>query len=265
MSKIFLLLSHERSGSHLVGDYIGSLDNYRMVDEVCNPNAVRPAKHAESFHRFKYDYLIRDPAFMLEPSVERLNEFLAGFFDHLARLRATHDIVVDIKYGHVQNFEWWWCPPLVRPFLFNFCQNRNIGLLHLYRSNVVEATVSAMIADKRKVWHSWQAGAEADGAKRFALPAAEVVRRAKLLQGQTQLFKDWTIGTRKLEFTYEYISPLLDAGAVEDGGIGEFLGAASAKFKLRHQKVTPPLQAVVENFDELKQECEKDGLGWCVS
>jgi len=265
LSNIFILLSHERSGSHLVGEYMGSLQNFRMVDEVCNPNAVRPAMHPESFHRFKYEFVTRDPSFVMEPSAKRHAEFVSDFFEHLRKPREPNGIAVDIKYGHVQNFEWWWCPPLVRPFLLNFCQEHDFGIVHLFRENVVEATVSGMIADKRRIWHSWQSADNPAAEAPIALPVAEVIRRAQLLERQTNLFKGWTRNNRKLEITYEKISPLLDSGAKEDGGIGQFLGSSSKGFKLRHRKVTPPLQNAIENYEELRRGCEEAGLGWCLS
>jgi hypothetical protein len=261
----FILLSHERSGSHLAGDFIGSLPNFRMIDEVCNSDAVKPAKHTESFHRYKYDFLLVEPAYMLEPSRHRHNDFLVSYFAHLAKLRAPNHIAVDIKYGHVQNFEWWWAPPLVRPFLINFCQEQDIGIVHLYRENVIEATVSGMIADKRKIWHSWQPGADADAGKKFALNVREAIRRSKLLQRQTQLFKDWTGGTRRVAVTYEEIAAQLGHGKETDAKLFKFFGSSlKSEFQTRYQKVTRPLPEIVENYGELKETCDKEGLGWCL-
>lgn len=263
--RTFLLISHERSGSHLAGDFLGSLAGFRVVDEVANPDALRPSKHAESLHRFKYDYLIRDPAFMLEPTRKGHTEFVAAFFDHLVRLKAPNDIVVDIKYGHVHNFEWWWCPPLIRPFLFVFCQERDIGIVHLYRENVIAATVSSLIADRRRIWHSWQVKSDSDMNAKHQLPAYDVVRRAKLLKRQTEIFKDWMGSNRALEITYEEIAAHLGKGTETDAKITAFLGAGLKKdFQTRHQKVTLPLSEIVENYDELKAACDKDGLGWCL-
>ncbi len=263
--RTFLLISHERSGSHLAGDFVNSLAGFRMVDEICNPDAVRPGKHVESLHRFKYDYLIGDPTFMLAPTRPGHAAFVAAFFAHLAKLRSPNDVVVDIKYGHVHNFEWWWCPPLVRPFLFGFCQENDTGIVHLYRENVIEATVSGMIADKRKIWHSWQVKPETDTEAKFNLSVREVIRRAKLLQRQTQLFKGWTSGTRKIEITYEEISAHLGKGGETDANLTAFLGSKLRnEFQPRHQKVTRPVAEIVENFDELRTACAKDGLDWCL-
>ncbi len=228
--------------SHLAGDFLGALAGFRVVDEVANPDALRPSKHAESLHRFKYDYLIRDPAFMLEPTRKGHTEFVAAFFDHLVKLKAPNDIVVDIKYGHVHNFEWWWCPPLVRPFLFVFCQERDIGIVHLYRENVVEATVSSLIADRRRIWHSWQVKPDSGLERRkHLLPAYDVVRRAKLLKRQTEIFKDWMGTNRRLEITYEEIAAHLGKGTETDAKITAFLDAALKKeFQTRHQKSDAP-------------------------
>ena len=256
----FILLSHERSGSHLVGEYLGSLANFRMFDEVCNPDAVKPEKARESFNRFKYDAIMRDSRLMLAPTVRSHHDFVDSYFQHLLTLGAPHNIGVDIKYGHVQNFEWWWWPPLGRPTLFSICERAQIGIVHLYRENVVEAPVSLMIALRRKIWHSWQQGAEAADGKPFNLPVEEVVRRARLLERQTGWFKDWTRRNSRIEITYERVAAELGKGGALDASLGSFLGTAMKKpFEPRVQKLTPPMREIVENFADLKAACEKAG------
>jgi hypothetical protein len=264
--KTFILVSHERSGSHLAGDFVGSLKQFRMVDEVCNPDALRPSQYVESFLWFKHEYIVREPSLLLAPSRKNHTGFVAAFFAHLSGLKAPNDILVDIKYGHVHNFEWWWCPPFVRPFLFNFCQEQQIGIVHLYRRNVVEATVSSMIADRRRIWHSWQIKPGSDMEAKHDLPVHEVMRRAKLLERQIGQFKDWTMANDKLEITYEEIAGAIGSGGEVDAKIMAFLGSElKNEFRPRHGKVTRPLAEIVENFDELNTACIKDGLGWCLS
>jgi len=261
VARVSILLSHERSGSHLAGEFIGALANYRMVDEVCNPGALKPKTHRESFHRFRYDYMLADPAFLLEPSRARHSAFVAAFFEHLQSIKAPHNIAVDIKYGHVHNFEWWWSPALERPYLFNFCEERDIGIVHLYRQNVVEATVSSAIADQRKDWHSWEKGADSRDAAKYKVAVGHVVHRAKLLEEQSRLYREWTSKIRKLELTYEEIAAGLGSGGETEARLGEFLHSKPRHpFKPRHQKLTPPLHDVVENYEELKTACRARGL-----
>src|SRR6185503_13749538 len=126
-----ILLCHERSGSHLLGEFLGSLDGVRMFDEVCNAGAVQPKSAPESFHRFRHDAIMGDPNLLLDPTPARHLQFIRAYFAHLKTLDAFPNIAVDIKYGHVVNFEGWWWPITPRPRLFTFCAEDDIGVIHL--------------------------------------------------------------------------------------------------------------------------------------
>lgn len=259
--RISILLSHERSGSHFMGEFLGSLGGVAMFDEVCNPDAVKPLKSPMSFYRFKYDAIQKDANLLLEPTREKHEAFVRAFFQYLLSLKSGKSIVVDIKYGHVQNFEWCWWPILERPFLLKFCEEEDIGIVHLFRENVVDATASAMIADKRKAWHSWEAAAEATADRTFSLPVQRLVRQAKLLERQTRWFKDWIGKARKIAVTYEQLAAELGSGGALDSTLADFAGGTKgAAFASRHQKVTRPLPEVVENYAEVQQACVAAGL-----
>ena len=264
LANLFILLSHERSGSHLVGEFVASLSDFKVFDEVCNPDAVKPERYLESFYRFKYDTIAKDPDFLLNPTRERHLAFVTAYFNQLLALRAPHHVAVDIKYGHVQNFEHWWWPMLERPTLLDVCETNGIGIIHLFRENVIEATVSSMIADRRKIWHSWQVKSGI-APQTHRLPVQEVIRRAKLLEQQIQWFKKWTGKNSKFELTYERASAELGRSGDLDGELTAFLGRAPrAPFRPRYQKLTGPLREVLENFGDLKTACEAAGLGGLV-
>jgi hypothetical protein len=261
-ARISILLSHERSGSHLLGEYFGTLKNVAMIDEVCNPAAMRPLESPMSFFRFRHDAIQKDAKLLLEPTRERHEAFVMSFLRHLSGLRAGKNIVVDIKYGHVHNFELYWWPVFERPFLMQFCQRHDIGVVHLYRENVVEATVSAMIADERKVWHSWEAAAPKTADRTFRIPVRTAVRRARQLQRQNEWFGECTGGLRRLTVTYEALSRELGHAGPLDESLQAFAGGTAARvFEPRHRKVTRPLPDAVENYAELKDACGAAGLG----
>jgi hypothetical protein len=221
---------------------------------------VKPAKHAESFFRFKHDALLRDPSLLLEPSSQGHRDFVRAYFAYLQSLCRVPNFAVDIKYGHVHNFEMYWWPILERPALFNICESNDIGIVHLFRENVVEATVSSQIANRRKIWHSWQAGEESAARQSFKLPVHEIVRKARLLEQQTNWFSDWTSQNKKLAISYEQVASELGTGGALDEVFTNFLGAPLKKpFTPRVQKLTPPLREVVENFDELRGVCSDAG------
>jgi hypothetical protein len=259
---ITLLLSHERSGSHLLGEYFGSLQNVAMLDEVCNPFAVQPQKSPMSFYRFRHEAIGKDAGILMQPTRERHDTFVASYFEHLKGLRPSRNVVVDIKYGHVHNFELFWWPVFERPFLMQFCEQRGIGIVHLFRENIVEATASALIADQRKVWHSWEEAAAKTADQTFRLPVQTLVWRAKNLQRQIDWFKECTATVRRVTVTYEALARELGSGGELDESLENFVGGHRiAAFRPRHQKVTRPLADIVENFSDLKQACEAAGLG----
>ena len=262
MATITILLSHERSGSHFLGEFLSSLSNVAMFDEVCNPDAVKPLVSPSSFFRFRHEAITNDASLLLEPTREKHRDFVLGYFQHLLALKSPRNIVVDIKYGHVQNFEWCWWPILEQPFLMRLCETEAIGILHLYRENVVEATASAMIADRRNVWHSWEKAAAKTADRTFDLPIQNLIRRSKLLERQTSLFKGWIRAARNTSVTYERIAADLGRGGALDSALAAFVGGMpDAAFTPRHQKITRPLPEVVENYAELKAACEAAGLG----
>lgn len=261
-ANLFILISHERSGSHFVGEYLRSLAGFRVFDEVCNPDAIKPKQYAESFFRFKYDYIVKRPQLLLEPTRQEYFSFVQSYFDHLVTLGAPNNVAVDIKYGHIQNFEGWWWPMLERPALLNVCETAGIGIVHLFRENVVEATVSSMIADKRKVWHSWQVKPETPMDQKFELPVREIIRKAKVLEREIHWVKEWVRRNNTLEITYERVSAELGRGGALDSALTKFLGRPpKAPFKPRLQKLARPMRDSVENFGELKAACEAAGMG----
>ncbi len=257
-----ILLCHERSGSHLLGEFLGSLDDVRMFDEVCNAGAVQPKSAPESFHRFRYDAIMGDPNLLLEPTPERHLNFIRAYFAYLKTLDTVANVAVDIKYGHVVNFEGWWWPITPRPRLFTFCEADDIGVIHLFRENSVQAVASGQIANQRSLWHSWEKGAEEVQARTYKLAVPELIKLVKSLETEKTWFKRWLRKVRHIDVTYERLSAELGRGGELDDMIAKFVGGVRAKpFTPRHKKVTRPLKDIVENFAELKSACDAAGLG----
>ena len=152
---ITILLSHERSGSHLVSSYIREQTENFVFDEVCYIFSVS-AENKASFHRFQVAFIDQNKDLYLSSKYSKRLDFTKSYFDHLLNISKSDKICVDIKYGHLHNFDWFWNPIFRRPLLLELSEQQGYKLIHLYRQNVVEASVSAILADKRNVWHSWQ-------------------------------------------------------------------------------------------------------------
>jgi LPS sulfotransferase NodH len=262
-SKITILLSHERSGSHFVSEYISSFSGVGTFDEVCNPNAIVPSRDTHSFFRFKHDYAKENPDFALTPSRDGTERFLAAYFELLRKKRGQANIVVDIKYGHVHQFEVFWWPIFARPNLFGFCERNNIQILHLYRRNVVESAVSAEIAEQRRVWHTWQSDHESTKDRSHTVNVRKIIEQASLLRTQSDWFESRWIGNAiRHTITYEEASKSIGTGDKFCTDLANFVGGTLTQdYRRKHEKVTQPLPLAVENFEALQQACENAGLG----
>ncbi|MCP5433735.1 MAG: hypothetical protein H6923_10745 [Alphaproteobacteria bacterium] len=261
---ITILLSHERSGSHFLGDFISRLDGVCMIDEVCNPNAVDPKAFPESFFAFKDDWCKRHEDYIRTPTPQAVEEFFVSYFEYLRTMEKYESvgrIVVDVKYGHVHNFEIPWWPILRRPAFFTFCLAHDISVIHLFRHNVVEAAASAAIAEQRKIWHSTELVGTTTESRPMELAAESIANDAWLLREQIRWFKRWVKGLRKLELTYEEISAELATNAKLQRTVAKFVdGKIVEPFESRYRKVTPPLNEIVANYDEVINACRERGL-----
>ena len=253
-----VLLSHERSGSHLLGEAIKSLDGVRMFDEVCNAHAMPADSYPESFHRFHRDWITQKPEHISCPTFALQAEFNKAYFEHLTKLAAPLNAVVDIKYGHIHLFEGSWWPLFRRPMFFVSCESCDVRLIHLHRLNTLEAAVSAHIAEERKVWHSWQPEATRTEGFTCAVPVAQIVNDARLLIEQSSwIGSRWMGRIPVLTVTYEELatdiarpdSELLARTASHVGGTIQTL------FRPSLQKLGRPLQESIINYAELKMAC----------
>lgn len=257
---IAVLLSHERSGSHLVGEFIASL-GFRMLDEVCNPNAVNPFTQTRSWPRYRADWTEAHRDIALKPGYREHMAFLEGYFAHL-RQGIDRPVGVDIKYGHIHNFESFWKPVFQRPILFEALEAFEIPIVHLHRRNVVETAVSAEIAEQRRVWHSWQQKDLAEAERRFTLPVARIVSEALLYRQQADwIGGHWMGGARFFDLVYEDVVAGLAGETDVLDRLAAFLGARrNLAWSPRLQKLGRPLDRQVENYAELKAACAAAGL-----
>jgi hypothetical protein len=260
---ITVLLSHERSGSHLLGEFLATAANIHMYDEVCNANAVNPSKHEVSFFRFQSNFIRHTGEEYFVPTHSAQMTLGKNYFEFLLARQKNNNIVIDIKYGHVRNFDWFWTPIFRRPLFFDICKDNSIKILHLYRENVVEAAISAAIAQKRQIWHSWQLQSGAEN-ERYSIDPDEVVREALLLREQIHWIRhQWLPGCQNHEITYETLTSSLGSADRDPlDAVARFAGgSAPAQFAPKLKKLGRHPREQLSNADNLRAACEKSGLG----
>ena len=257
---ITILLSHERSGSHLVNEYAGSL-GYRLADEVCNPNAVDPLTSRMSFLRFRANWTEANREIALKFNYADHMAFLKSYFEHIQRLD-DRPILVDIKYGHLHNFERHWKPVFDRPVLFEAIEMLGLKLIHLHRRNVVETAVSSQIADQRQVWHSTDLTEATPADQTHVVDAAKVVAEARLLLLQTEWIGDnWVKGTNSFDLVYEDVVAALAYRSDVFARLAGFLEVPfSPGWTPNLQKLGRSLKSQLSNYPEVRAACQEAGL-----
>lgn len=258
-----ILISHERSGSHLVAEAMHAFGLIQRVDEVCNIGAVSPLNSALSFHRFQYDWAQENRDEFLMQKFEDRRKFVDAYFNFLADKFPKADVLVDIKYGHFHNFDPFWHPVFSTPMLFEVLKAPGFKTIHLSRRNVVEAAVSGEVADVRGVWHSWQEGAAAKQEQTHQLDVGRVVKRAKLLKMQNRwISEEWLSGVDAKSVQYESFVDSLNGDRKELDDLATFLSkTADPEWLPTLKKLGKPLRETVENYDELARACDAAGLG----
>jgi hypothetical protein len=260
LSGLVLLVSHDRSGSHYLGSYIRVLPNYRMVDEVCNEQAIDPATNPLSFFGFRQKRAAENPDYGLRRRPDVVAALLDEYFAFVLRQSDDKRVAVDIKYGHVHNFEIAWWPIFRKPFLFEYAQSRRIRVIHLSRWNSLEAVISGEVAERRKQWHAVGDKLEATEADAVVIDCKRAHELILLLNQQKDAFDKWTSGARSLAVLYE---DLTNPWSGDDcrARIASFLGEKAFKgFASPYRKVTPPMPKIVRNWAEVALFCRNNGL-----
>lgn len=260
---ITVLLCHERSGSHLLAEFIGSLSSYDILDEVCNIHSVIPLTNANSFHGYQFQWMTKNKTAFFKASYLDRMSFVASYFEFLENRTKAKHILVDIKYGHLHNFDWFWNPIFNKPLLLEVIQKERWKVIHLYRENSFEAALSDELALKRQTWHSWQAHTPETFNKTYTVNTQRIVQQTQMLHQQHQWIRRWLEATDHFNLTYEALVTSMNSDRLVLRELCHFLQnqtsmvdewVPSLKKLGRHPRET------VENYKELKLSLEQNNL-----
>jgi len=260
LDKLTLLISHDRSGSHYLTSFIRALPGQQMIDEVCNEQALDPAKDPLSFFGFRYRLSLSEPDYGLRRNPMIVMNLLDRYFTFVLKSLEPEAVTIDIKYGHIHNFDIAWWPIFRRPFLFEFCRQRGIKIIHLSRWNSLHAVVSGEVAESRKIWHAIGKTSPAQAADAVHLDKQKVLRQVQSLNQQKDMITRWVRGLNCHSVLYE---ELTDAAGGQDcrARVAEFLGTVPpASFKSPYHKITPPPNVVVRNWNDIVALCRENAL-----
>jgi hypothetical protein len=260
LSGLTLLISHDRSGSHFLGSFIRALKDCRMVDEVCNEDALDPTTDPLSFFGFRHRRAAENPDFELRRKPHIVSALLDEYFAFVVEQSTQKTVTIDVKYGHVHNFEVAWWPIFRKPFLFEYVRTRRLRLIHLSRWNSLETLVSGYVAESRKLWHAIGDRPAAQPSEAVVVELSQLAEQIALLNAQKAAFHKWTHALRCLTVTYEELVHPSAAEGVR-AQVARFLDTdVPENFASPYRKVTPPLHQIVRNWEELRRFCQDNEL-----
>lgn len=260
LQNLALLVSHDRSGSHYLGSYLRSLPNQTMVDEVCNEQALDPARDPLSFFGFRHQRSREIPDYSLRRTPAVVANLLDDYFSFALESSPAGGVTIDVKYGHIHNFEAAWWPIFRKPFLFEYAGSRGIKVIHLSRWNSLETIISNEVAEARKVWHAIGQQRPAGPGDAVEINTKQLFRQIQMLNEQKAAIFRWTRNLRSLPVLYEELVDPIQGRACRER-LAEFVGSVPPKeFSSPYRKVTPPIHLVIRNWAEVSAFCRENEL-----
>jgi len=260
LSDLALLVSHDRSGSHYLGSFIRSLPQQTMVDEVCNEQALDPVQDPLSFFGFRHRRSLDIPDYALRRSPAVVSNLLDEYFLFVLNSAPAGGVTIDVKYGHIHNFEAAWWPIFRKPFLFEYAGSRGIKTIHLCRWNSLETVISSQVAESRKVWHAVGTQKPAGPSDAVEVDIKQLASQIHMLNEQKGAIFRWTKNLRCLPVLYEELVDPVQGRACRNR-VAEFLGSIPPKeFSSPYRKVTPPMHLAIRNWADVSTFCRDHEL-----
>ena len=245
VAEVAILLAAERSGTHLFRSIMSNVDGVSAPAEICNG-----AGESEiSFFQFRQHECLRNPA-LFSPDPATQAKLLD---DYLGTVRKTKSarrlILLDIKYSHVHNFNYYWWDFFNRPYLLDYAAGKKIKIIHLIRKKLARTAISAIYARESGVYRAEHP--DETVRLRIAIGRKELEERILRLSRTIRLFEDWLApGCEHTRISYENLTensgPMLRR-------LGKFLNIpGSIPVKPWFVKTTPPYEESISNYDEIK-------------
>jgi hypothetical protein len=243
-----ILLSHERSGSHLLKHLLDSSGRIVSTGEVCNLRYVREDDPI-SFFGFRRRAAQSNPNLTI-PLPENVEILLDAYFKQVASTVDGEIALLDIKYGHAHHFYSFqhWVLGWDNVFV-DFLKSRGVKVIHLYRKDLFAAVASAHLATAIQQWNSQSgtvAGAQVTISKDYFFP--QLLRLASSIISWRERLKT----LEPFSISYEELVEGAENGHPKVLEAARYLGASGNWTPTAPDtKMSPPVADYITNFDEL--------------
>ncbi len=221
------------TGAELFQDY----DNYLGADDYRKSPA-----YLESYHHYASRPARKAAAFIF-PRKLLIHRYLNDFFSS-SQSKARG---FKLMHNHLNEFF----------EIERYIKEKNIAVIHLYRSNLLRTYVSTRIARKTKVWTVPQTHKPVP--VKIFVDIKDLRRFIAKVKGNISKFRDRLGGVKYLEITYESLYNEIAEGT---SGVLGFLGVEQRDLAPGTGRMNPfPLNVLIENYEEVRAALKDTGYG----
>lgn len=271
---LFVVIGAQRTGTNILREILNTNEEIAMLGEVLSPSPA-PA-HWDNFCRSLPVASI--PAATYSEAEALLDQYF-GFVRYRIRnhwegdkKHDSHVFGVDIKYNQLRRIEPadWDASSL--PFVLCYLRSRGATIIHTTR-NIVHCAISALIAEKRNLWHNYD-GVAVD--RDYHMDVEQCLAYAKLLLRDRAAFlnaaSDCSVVNCRYESLVEDIKRADVDGQIPEGpgslqSIAEALGVPfDFRYDGRLQKaINIPYSRLLSNYDALVRRLKDSEFSTFVS
>ena len=246
-----IVLAAPRTGSTVLGHSVGDAWNADFLGEVFH-DEPQDDFFGANFFKFRCGLLDSEPSLSI-PTLHNQRVILQRYCHHVQSTTPSGAPILDIKYYSWHHLNPCFVLPHDPPALIEFVREARWPVVHLVRENLFALHCSLKLSQKRGVWHK-SAEAEPDPDRPTLVVDVDACRvEMERLRSATDIFDGWFRGYGNMHhLTYERLFEGSHfSSAVEETFTTIFREPAAKPFVPAMQKVTPPLNQVIENAAEV--------------
>jgi hypothetical protein len=266
---LFALVACQRSGSHLLREILNSNPAIALLSEPFSRDPEPANWHNFAATLPPHEYpppLPADAAALLDRYVDLIQRDVDDNSDWYGGRKSSRRMIgLDVKYNQLRSIGPMYLDLRAEPFLLDYFRLRGFRIVHLIRANLLQAAISAVISNARRVWQNYDGGV-IDG--RYQISPFELIGYMRWMKAEREEFMrlaaDLPVHVCVFEDLVEDLRRV-DAEGVFPANtqtlrpLAAFLGV---KNKFRHggkihKVINRPYADIIDNYDELVRAVER--------
>lgn len=261
-SKSIILIATQRSGTNLLTSLLSSLELFVNHSEVFHAKGILDKKN---FFNFRLEQIKKNPELSI-PSEQNIDFLFDSYINFLENLNPSSYSILDVKYNSTCHFTKFWQSPVRQPYFLSLVKRKSIPVIHLVRTNVLEAYCSGILARRNNKYK--RINEELLKFKTTYINPRGLIFEIKQRLQETNFFR-YYLDNYQNSCLINY-SEILEGNVLSSSvksKISQLLDIDINNIKMETplKKVSPPLEEMIENYDEIFDLLKKHKLEYLLN